>query len=314
MKYLHPEKVSGVGLRPIDRIINLMATIPSHGDNNDNIDRVMEKLSKKDKETIRKMLESDKDGDGFTEQASHAMKAILDVKKENKVPVYSIGKEFFRNVKLLNRDITIGHVNLKDKHVYFTFDSMEFEGAYVTSDIWKENREGDNEEFMALRIALTPKIYGISNIKVFNFAIVGNSFNVSDLYHSKTGEELKNYAKVFDKTGKSVVVYAGNYERYRSLLTGIINSLIYINSQDPDIEALKPLRLYQKKELSSFDNSKKSQIRTIPVNLVSWSMYGKRYSVDQTVVSPHMRWQPCGPNRSQVKLVWVKEHIRKYQS
>lgn len=312
MSYLHPEKVFGVGLRPIDRVINLMATIPAHGDNNDNIDAVMKKLSKGDKKTILKMLEDDRKGkDGFTDSASHAMKAVIDIKKNGKIPIYSIGKQFFQHVKMLDRDIPISHINLNDKHVYFTFNDSNFEGAYVTSEIWKKNEESE-AEFMALRVVLTPKVYGISNMKVFNFAIIGKSFNFSGLYHSTTGEELKDYAKTFENTGKSVIIYAGDYGEFKGLLVGVLNSLIYVNSQDPDIEALKPLKLYQKKELNLIDAEKRKQIRTVPINLVSWSMYGKRYNVDQTVVSPHMRWQPCGPNRSQIKLVWVKEHVRKY--
>lgn len=316
MSYLHPEKVFGVGLKPVERVINYLAQIPVKGDTEDSIDQVMKKLSKNDKRALQMVLEHDRDDKGSLNLiTSHAMKAVIDIKTDRKIPVYSIGKEFFRHVKKLDRDIPIRHVDLSNKHVYFTFDNPDYEGAYVTSEVWEtHDGKGEDTGFMALRIALTPKVYGISSMKVFNFAIVGDSFNFADLYHSKTGEEMKDYAKTFSETNKSVVVYAGSYDKYRDLLIGIMNSLIYINSKDPQIESLKPSRLYNKKELAAVDSDKKSQIRTVPVNLVSWSMYGKRYNVDETVVSTHMRWQPCGPNRSEIKLVWVKEHTRTYNS
>lgn len=310
MNYLHPEKIFGVGIRPYERVINFLSQIPVKGDTDENIDKVLKKLTKSEKKKIAKILERDRtEKKTLNDFVSHSIKTVLDVKRthpDGKVPTYRIGKEFFKYIKNLDRDIPIENVNLDSKHVYFAFDDADFEGAYLTSELWSD---GEKDSFMALRIALVPKEYDISAMKVFNFAIIEDKFNFDDLYHTKTGDELKS-----GEINKSTVVFVGDYSIYKSLLVGLINSLIYIGSKDPEIEALKPKKLYQPKEIEKIDREKREQIRTIPVKLVSWSFHGRVYSKDETTVAPHMRWQPCGPNRSQVKLVWVKEHIRRYQN
>lgn len=315
MSYIHPEKIFGVGLRPYERVINFLSQIPVKGDTDENIDQVMSKLTKTEKKKLVKILERDRDEKkSLNDTTSHAIKTVLDIKEshpDGKIPTYRIGKEFFRHIKNLDRDIPIENIDLDNKHVYFAFDDPNFQGAYLTSELWSND---DDSKFMALRIALVPNEYDISAMKVFNFAIIEDKFNFDDLYHSKTGKELNRGADFVKEIEKSVVVFTGNYPKYKDLLVGLINSLIYIGSKDPDIEALKPKRLYTSKELKQLSPEKQKQISTIPIKLVSWSFHGRTYSKDETTVAPHMRWQPCGPNRQQVKLVWVKEHIRRYQN
>ena len=90
--------------------------------------------------------------------------------------------------------------------------------------------------------------------------------------------------------------------------------MIYVESKDPEIEALRPLRFYNNKQLSKLLPSVKDSLCTLPVKLVSWAYHGRNYTKDETIVSPHLRWQPCGEGRQQVKLVWVREHTRKYNT
>jgi len=93
-----------------------------------------------------------------------------------------------------------------------------------------------------------------------------------------------------------------------------INSALYIHSEDTEIALLKPER-----ELSPKKRSEQKVLcpveneTLIPVTILNWSYHTKSFSVDSTVVQTHMRWQPCGPERSRVKLVWVKEHERHYK-
>lgn len=54
-----------------------------------------------------------------------------------------------------------------------------------------------------------------------------------------------------------------------------------------------------------------------PVNplLVGYGwMKMRRQLINETSVSGHFRWQPHGPNLSKVKLIWINEHLRKYNT
>lgn len=106
-------------------------------------------------------------------------------------------------------------------------------------------------------------------------------------------------------------------EREREkIYRAVINTVLYIHSQDPDLRKLRP-----EKELSHTQRKRLREVGgdtvdcSVPVVLVSWDYKQKRgIHVDSTWVDTHPRWQRCGPGNSQIKLVWVKEHERRYKS
>ena len=53
----------------------------------------------------------------------------------------------------------------------------------------------------------------------------------------------------------------------------------------------------------------------LPVFLVGFDWKKNRlYKMSSTDVAGHFRWQPCGPGRSQVKLIWIDDHSREYKN
>mgnify|MGYP000533243118 CR=1 FL=1 len=37
------------------------------------------------------------------------------------------------------------------------------------------------------------------------------------------------------------------------------------------------------------------------------------FGVESTTVTGHFRWQPYGPGRTQVKLIWISQHERHFK-
>ena len=95
----------------------------------------------------------------------------------------------------------------------------------------------------------------------------------------------------------------------------IINALIYLRSADPEIMKLRPLaELTNKKRVEEKHRVPVHNELTVPISVLNWGYHeGNSYSVDSSFVQTHMRWQRCGPGLSQVKLVWVREHERRYK-
>lgn len=98
--------------------------------------------------------------------------------------------------------------------------------------------------------------------------------------------------------------------------TFIVNTVLYINSAFPDLQE-------QLGVISSAPTDKaiklarktfKYQQNLLPVINVGYRFEQERlYNVSDTWRRCHLRWQPCGVNRSEVKLVWVKGHPVKFK-
>ena len=109
--------------------------------------------------------------------------------------------------------------------------------------------------------------------------------------------------KITDETRqKRAVVYSA-----------IINSLIYIFSEEPTLELARPVK---QTGLSNNEILRRGHVInecTLPVTFVYRDFHGMQYTVDKTQVSGHRRWQRCGPQNSKVKLIWIDPHQRVYQ-
>lgn len=88
--------------------------------------------------------------------------------------------------------------------------------------------------------------------------------------------------------------------------------LLYIESGDPDLipEHPKPLLTKNPKKMRRY---LKENLPMEVVN-VGYGLHRRHYTSDSSLVSGHYRWQAYGPGRTQVKLIWIEEHTRKYQT
>lgn len=93
----------------------------------------------------------------------------------------------------------------------------------------------------------------------------------------------------------------------------IFNTLLYINSYEPVVEKALPFDLLKKQRISKKKLKNNNRIineSTLPVIFVNRQFHGRIYSKDKTHVRGHLRWQRCGVDFEQVKLIWIKDHDR----
>jgi hypothetical protein len=100
----------------------------------------------------------------------------------------------------------------------------------------------------------------------------------------------------------------------RNSLVGLINANLYVTSENAITEMIPPnprLNKTIKKQILESGNPWNPD--TVPAILVNWNFRHPRLRhVSETAVKGHFRWQPCGEQRSKRRLIWIDEHIRRY--
>jgi hypothetical protein len=94
----------------------------------------------------------------------------------------------------------------------------------------------------------------------------------------------------------------------------LANLVMYIHSNEPNVDHLKPASETNSKERRKlYENGINLIDSAFPVSLVSWNHGGDReYQMDSTTVRSHYRWQRCGEGLSKTKLVLIDEHERNF--
>lgn len=91
----------------------------------------------------------------------------------------------------------------------------------------------------------------------------------------------------------------------------LLNCLVYIHSGNPDFRLAKA----KKMNASQGKEYYKKHPDEIPFDYFKVG-YGwlkpHIFNVDSTTVSGHFRWQPCGKDLCDVKLIFINQHIRNY--
>jgi len=102
-------------------------------------------------------------------------------------------------------------------------------------------------------------------------------------------------------------------ESGEGIIKYITNIILYLNSGDPDLRELKKPNIPKiTKNIKKFQKKNKHKPLLDIIEVGFNYMKGINYRVSSTEVRGHFRWQPCGSERSQVKLIWVKEHTRNF--
>jgi len=86
--------------------------------------------------------------------------------------------------------------------------------------------------------------------------------------------------------------------------------ILYIDSGNPDLRFLKKPNQSKYKQRKKNDDTTISDCYLVGYNWKKDILYNQ----DSTEVKAHLRWQPCGKGRSQVKLVIVRAHTRTYKN
>lgn len=101
------------------------------------------------------------------------------------------------------------------------------------------------------------------------------------------------------------------------ILVYALKCLLYINSGQPDLRAYRPPPpplTQNPKKLRRWEKEN-ADTAMIPMTFVGYDWKKPRvFGVESTVVTGHFRWQPYGPGRAQVKLIWIDQHERHYET
>lgn len=99
------------------------------------------------------------------------------------------------------------------------------------------------------------------------------------------------------------------------VIRALLNAVLYLSSQDPEVMKLRPLEEMSHRARSEYRKTHPiDNCCTIPITVLNWSYKDEReYSVDETFVRTHPRWQRVGPERGEIKLIWVKGHVRRFK-
>lgn len=245
--------------------------------------------------------------------------------KENRGKAYYVNKEFAQALSSIDKGIPIQliptpfsfYLQLPER--LYTVNEFNVEGMLVSIGSAEYlDIEGPDIARDAICIGITSVIYNYSEHLPGECSPVAHLTINSPIKSGQTIADmllqLENRIHTLTDLpigGKSSDIY----KQHLPLVLTALNTAVYIHSADPDIQKLAPLCEYSHKKRAQIKKGQPIPNElTVPVTLLNWNFHSKQvYSVDETIVSSHLRWQPCGPHRSQVKLILVEEHIRHYR-
>lgn len=321
---LHPEFLVGNKGSLVDTIINSLNLVCDDG-----VESLVDRVDKKDKKVMSRLrietlgwdrsqeetigkVEDDGTKIRSYDMKYKSLKNFVDSYRSNKSNprVHVVGKSFFERVSELRRNIPFHLLGGDETTIYIKTPTVNicnrtYNGAYL----YKHS--------IFLIIVMTPSDeYSITECNVALVMDINSTCNLGNVCLIDKIETNEAVYEGSDFTGIYTplkIEKEQDVDKFNTYVAGIINTAVYINSKDPSIEELRPLRLYDKKQLHSVELSKRDNLCTMPVKLINWGYHDRHYHVGSTLVSGHFRWQPCGTNKADVKLIWIDEHTRTYE-
>jgi hypothetical protein len=229
--------------------------------------------------------------------------------------VYHVASDFLLAIADIERGVSleylpdrfVGYISFADATIYDDVD--EVNGAYVYV--------GPQE--------LTPLKPGEDNPKILWIAYMcetGMSMGAIcvDLHKGDTLDAILSRIED-DNFKKSAASHAGpniipptDLKKRSQVHNAVLNVVMYLHSQEPNVQRVPgSLEISNRKasELAARTGLRNECL--IPVTFVNWNYAKQRQqNIDSTWVNTHLRWQKCGQNFSQVKLIWVRPHKREY--
>lgn len=227
--------------------------------------------------------------------------------------VYHISSDFLLALSKVRRGLNLDY--LPDRFVgYLSFagntlydDEDEVEGAYVYVGPSK---------YTSLQNTAIERVLWVAYICKGSFA---TGTVCMELKQGDTIEEmckrLHTQDHKYTKT-QMYVVEPKDMSKRNVIFNTIVNVVMYLYSQEPNVQRIPGVNELSNKKATELAH--KTGLRndcTLPVTFINWTYAKQRiYGVDSTWVESHLRWQICGVGRSQVKLIFVKEHERHYKN
>jgi hypothetical protein len=225
---------------------------------------------------------------------------FLDLHIEERKHLYRFAKDFAE--QLLETDL-----KLSTKYIVSFINSIliEFPFVFKFSDFYVKHAFVRVQESSAVgkKLLVVSALYKDGTWDGESFFT--STVDISD--HDSVEDSLKENSKFFYDTD---IVQLKDIKNYHEYIKFCLKAMIYIASSEPDLVP-EPAK---KSEKSNPTKLRKYYKYNCPFDVikVGYAFHGRHRHVDQTVVKGHFRWQPCGKEYSQVKLIWIDEHTRNY--
>ena len=251
--------------------------------------------------------------------------------------VFRFSKDFFATLRNVEVPLNYSFLSkFQDRSGYVVFPETVnglYDGFYFS--LTEVKLEGNRHNSVAITVVPTFD-YGlvekrltqelsqqkVSMSRAERELIIKTTTDADNFYEAVTTSSYSLFTDSMDRLTVKELDYINTEDGGKKAMTRVdffsscISCIVYINSLEPDLQKTVPDENFtskRKRELA--EKGIGVNEFTLPVINVSWN-YKKpvMYNVDGCLVESHLRWQPCGPNRSQVKLILVKEHERHYKN
>jgi hypothetical protein len=264
-----------------------------------------------------------KTADGKMEYSSEVFAYWAMFKAEN-CQIFKMAREFSEELAKVDLDIKTSYIPLSKKMVCIEFpEHMRFDlggnryarcvYAYVTNEKSTTSEGICAERYFEMFFPLYDENDKLTwEVHQFGLPIENLEQTFAEALELCKQREL-NSPKI-----KELLAVPGNsYIWNTDLFSFILKSYLYICSGDPDLReyrAPKPPETGKVKKLRLWFRHHENQ-SLVDMVLVGFNFKKPTvYSVDRTSVVGHFRWQPCGPQRAQVKLIWIEAHERTFKT
>jgi len=219
--------------------------------------------------------------------------------KSHGAQIYKIGREFGEQLRRVKLNISSEHIPLTDGVICIELpDTIRFPlspGEYMSGGIYiyvEELLNIDGKHYKRLVMFTHP----VDENAEYNHAAERLAVTFYE------NENIDAALRRNDRRG-TVPLDAWHY---------LLNCLLYIHSGKPDLRSYRapkiPERSGKDRRRALKENADKS---LVDMTLVGYDFLKSRvYSVSQTQVTAH--WRRYEKGRSQVKLVWIDEHTRRF--
>jgi len=214
-----------------------------------------------------------------------------------KAPTYHICREFGEALLNLKSKEIVSDLLPENFFAYISFPTdliKGFQGAYV---------------YLGINDDTTPFLRKYRGKKIIWISFVGD-FNQEGAYHRKFNFYLEQLeGKTIEEIEDFYGQHEDNFFERGALGNLIINTLLYLNSQCPEVLDLMPSFNAPVSKQKSHTVKNHLNLCTISVKAINWDYSSTKVFHDSKIwVDGFLAWRRCGPRHSQIKLSWISEH------
>ncbi len=219
--------------------------------------------------------------------------------------IYKFAREFSEELAKVALDVVCEAIPVSEQIVCIEFpDHMRFliGDSYAHSAYLYNRDSGTGLRNLVAHIPL----YDESGNLTFEFHTVGIPIEPGQLFSAALSGTRQRELNAIALGQKK------NSGHNAALVGFLMRAFIYLHSGQPDLRSYRAPRPKAGQRARAFLREHENQ-STVDMTLVGFNFKKPTvYTVGETTVTGHFRWQPFGQARQQVKLIWIEPHTRKF--